>query len=204
MIRDYALRTLSRQLGAPSGFLGTLVARRLNKGNLPAIRAAVDALALQGGETVADIGFGGGVGLRLLLDEVGPTGHVHGVDPSADMVARARRVYGTQVELHRAPMEALPVADGALDGWISLNTIYFIRDLAPALAELARTLAAAGTGVLGIGDPEWMAALPVTRHNFTLRPVPDVVAALESAGLAVDTQTLSRGPASYHLLVCRH
>ena len=73
-------------------------------------------------------------------------------------------------------MESLPIADGALDGWISLNTVYFVQDLRPAFAELRRVLAPSGRGVLGIADPEWMARQAFTKNNFTVRPMTDVVA----------------------------
>lgn len=200
---DFLLRTLSRQLGRPTGRLGGLVARILNKGNGPVIREAVEMLELTGGETVADIGFGGGLGLDLLLSAVGPSGRVHGVDPSADMVARARRAHDdVRLELHEATMESLPFARGGLDGWISLNTIYFIAELAPAFAELARVLAPGGRGVLCVGDPDWMAKQAFTRHGFTLRPIDDVVAALEEAGLSVSRHVPQAAHMPDHLLVC--
>lgn len=166
-VPDVLLRTLSRQLGGPSGPLGALVARMLNRGNRAAITAAVGALDLTGTEEVADIGFGGGLGLDLLLDATRSGGRVHGVEPAPDMLQRARRAHHEEVAagrlaLHEAGMEALPIADGALDGWISVNTVYFVEDLPPALAELRRVLAPGGRGVLGIANPEWMAHQAVT------------------------------------------
>jgi arsenite methyltransferase len=205
-VPDVLLRTLASQLGGPSGPLGAVVARMLNKGNAATINAAVEALEVTGGETVADIGFGGGLGLDLLLDRVGDDGRIHGVEPSVDMVDRARRAHRAEVSdgrlaLHEGSMAALPLAGGELDGWISLNTIYFVADLPAAVRELARVLAPAGRGVLGLADPDWMARQAFTRHNFTLRPVAEVVAALESAGLDVDRRTLD-APAPFNLLVC--
>ncbi|MDP3968795.1 MAG: methyltransferase domain-containing protein [Nocardioides sp.] len=206
-VPDVLLRTLSRQLGGPSGALGVVVARMLNKGNRPTITAAAGALELTGSEEVADIGFGGGLGLELLLDATRDGGRVHGVDPSPDMLTRARKAHHEEVAagrlaLHEAGMEALPIADGALDGWISLNTVYFVEDLSPALAELRRVLASAGRGVLGVADPDWMAQRAFTKHNFTLRPVPDVVAALTATGFSVERRTMEGSP-PFNLLVCR-
>jgi hypothetical protein len=54
----------------------------LNRANQAAVSAAVEALPLTHGDTVADLGFGGGVGLDLLLRHVGTSGHVDGVDAS--------------------------------------------------------------------------------------------------------------------------
>lgn len=205
-VPDAVLRLLSRQLGGPTGPVGALVARMLNKGNRRAIESAVAALDLKGHEVVADIGFGGGIGLELLL-AAAPDGHVHGMEPSGDMLARARRGFSEAVDsghlvLHEAPMSSLPVADAALDGWISLNTIYFIADLKSAFAELARVLAPDGRGVLGVADPEWMASQPFVKDNFTLRPVADVIGELHEAGLAVERRELHRDGSRYNLLVC--
>jgi len=91
-VLDVLLRTLGRQLSGPSGPLGSLVARMLNKGNGPDIAAAVDALELPRSEEVADIGFGGGLGLNhLLLDATRDGGRVQGVEPPPDMLKRARK-----------------------------------------------------------------------------------------------------------------
>ena len=201
------LKLVARQLGGPSGIVGGRVAKELNTQNGPQISAAVDVLGLSGGERVADIGFGGGAGLGLLLGAVGSDGEVHGVDPSASMVTRAGREYADAVArqrllLHEAGMQALPVGDGQLDGWITLNTIYFVEDLAPAFHELARVLRPTGRGVVGISDPVAMAQVPFTRYGFRLRPVSEVVQALASAGLVAEDRPVQRGAWTFHLLVC--
>ncbi|MEC3979223.1 SAM-dependent methyltransferase, partial [Amycolatopsis sp. H20-H5] len=54
---------LAKQLGHPTGVRGRAVGALLNRANRRAVTAAVDALELRGGETAADIGFGGGFGL---------------------------------------------------------------------------------------------------------------------------------------------
>jgi arsenite methyltransferase len=202
-------RMIGRQLGAPAGPLGALVARMLNKGNAGTISAAVEALGLPAGATVADIGFGGGIGLDLLLKAVGPTGHVIGVEPSTDMIARAGRTRATAVaegrlELREATLGALPFADQALQGWLTVNTIYFVDDLATAATELTRVLRPGGRGVVGMADPEWMAKdFPFVEHGFRVRSVADVVGVLTDAGLSVDHRELRRGDGPlYHLLVC--
>jgi arsenite methyltransferase len=178
----------------------------LNKGNAEPIAAAVEALRLSGGETVADIGFGGGYGLGLLLDATRDGGHVHGVEPARDMLARARKTWGSEIasrrlELHEATMDSLPFAAGALDGWISANTIYFVDDLAAAFHEMGRVLTPGGRGVIGIADPEWMSRQAFTKHSFTLRPVADVLAALATAGLTPEHHTLGDREPTFHLLV---
>jgi len=166
---------LARQLAHPQGVRGRLVGAMLNRANRTAVTAAVKALPLTDGDTVADLGFGGGIGLELLLRHVGTSGHVDGVDVSATMLRHAARRFRRDVAtgrlaLHAASMTHLPLATDSLDGAISLNTIYFIRDLDLAFVELARVIKCSGRVVIGLGDPDAMTGTPLTQHNFRLRP----------------------------------
>jgi arsenite methyltransferase len=198
---------LARQLGHPSGLAGRVVGRALNRGNRRVVSAAVDALAIGPGAAVADVGFGGGVGLELLLERVGDTGTVHGVEISAEMLTRAERrfedaISAGRLALHHGGMTDLPFAAGQLDGIITTNTIYFVADLDRALAALAAALKPSGRLVLGVGDPEAMRAMPVTPYGFTLRPIEEITAALARAGLALEeTRLVERRQLPFHLLV---
>ncbi|MFI1238993.1 class I SAM-dependent methyltransferase [Nocardia salmonicida] len=207
-VRDRLLTTIAGQLGNPHGVLGKGVAFVLNRGNKRAIAAAVDAAAPTAGATVADIGFGGGVCLEILLARVGAEGMVHGIEPSPDMLVRARGRFAMELAEGRlaladGTLTALPLPDASLDAAITVNTIYFLDDLPAACVELARVLRAGGTAVIGIGDPDAMAKMPFTPYGFTLRPVADVVAALSSAGLTVEQRTLANPPIPHHLLIAR-
>lgn len=207
-VKDRLLTTIADQLGNPHGVLGRGVAFVLNRGNRRAIAAAVEAAEPGPGTTVADIGFGGGVGLTLLLDRIAPGGVVHGVEPSPDMRSRARSVFAHELASGRLVLDdgsltALPFEDAALDAAITVNTIYFLDDLPAACAELARVLKPGGAVVVGIGDPEAMAKMPFTPYGFTLRRVDDVVAALTAAGLTVTQRSLPNPPIPHHLLIAR-
>lgn len=177
----------------------------LNRANRGTVTAAVDALAPAPGEVAADIGFGGGLGLALLLDRIGPGGVVHGLDISRAMVARAGRKHRRPVAegrlvLHEASITDLPLADASVDAAMTVNTIYFVPD--EAFAELARVVSPTGRLVLGFGDPEAMAREPVTAHGFRLRPVAEVEAAVTAAGLTLrDHRRVGSGPDAFHLLV---
>ncbi|WCB94706.1 Arsenite methyltransferase [Baekduia alba] len=196
---------VAHQLSHPAGLAGRAIGRRLNKGNRPAVAQAVAALAPFEGATVADVGFGGGVGLELLLASDAET--VHGVEVSTEMLRAARKRFAFDIDAERlgldaGSMSALPLPDATLDGLITTNTIYFIADLAPAFAELARVLRPGGVAVLGLGDPEKMRKSSFTPYGFVIRPVEEVAAALAAAGLPVtDHQRVGDDPAAYHLLV---
>lgn len=207
-IRARLLSTIAGQLGNPHGTLGKGVAFMLDRGNHRAIAGAVEATGVSAGATVADIGFGGGAGLSLLLEQVGANGSVHGFEISPDMLSRARSRFAGEIgtgrlRLAEGPMTGLPLADNALDAAITVNTVYFVPDLDAACTELVRVVRAGGSLVVGIGDPDAMAKMPFTAYGFTLRPVAEVIAALERAGCTVDHQQLANPPIPHHLLVAR-
>jgi arsenite methyltransferase len=207
-LRDRLLSTVAGQLGRPHGILGPLVARALNRGNERVIAAAVEAAAPRRGGVVADIGFGGGVGLQLLLDRVGDDGAVYAIEIADDMLRRARSRFGRDVQSGRLRLSSgslteLPLDDGSVDALITVNTVYFVTELDVACAELARVLRPGGRAVIGIGDPDVMAKLPFTSHGFNIRPVGEIAAALENSGLQVEERRIGEKPMPRHLFVGR-
>jgi arsenite methyltransferase len=205
-VRDAVMAGVAKQLGHPTGLRGRLVGAALNRGNRRFVTAAARALQLDEASAVADIGFGGGVGLKFLLDSVGPSGTVHGVEVSETMLSQAagryRRDIATgRLSLHFGSMTQLPFADGALDGAITVNTIYFVTDLEEAFRELARVINSKGRLVIGLADPDVLAKLPFTGHGFHLRPVPEVLDRLRSTGLTVEHRQISNDADAPHLLI---
>jgi arsenite methyltransferase len=201
------LAGLAGQLRRPHGLAGCGMGSMLNRANRATVAAAVDALAPAPGEVVADVGFGGGLGLAMLLDRAGPAGRVHGVDISRVMIDRARRrhrraVADGRLVLHEASMTDLPIADASVDAAMTVNTIYFVPD--SVFAELTRVLSSTGRLVLGLGDPDAMAREPVTVHGFRIRPLVELQDALTGAGLTyVDHRRVGDGPDAFHLLVAQ-
>ena len=202
-LRERLLSTVAGQLGRPHGILSPFVARALNRGNEKAIAAAVDAAKIESGAVAADIGFGGGVGLQLLLDGIGDDGVVHGIEIAEDMLRRATSKFGGdgRVRLSRGSLTELPLDDGSVDALITVNTVYFISELDAACHELARVLRPGGRAVVGIGDPDVMARLPFTKHGFTIRPVGEIVAALDDSGLQVEQRRIEDKPIPRYLLI---
>jgi arsenite methyltransferase len=201
------LAGVARQLGKPQGWRGRVVARGLNRGNRAFIAGAVSAAALHPGDAAADIGFGGGIGLRLLLDQVGPSGRVYGVDFSSTMVAQARGTFSAEcasgtVSIHEGSMLDLLMADDSVDAVITVNTVYFLDDVGQALAEIVRVLRPGGRLIIGIGDPDTMAKMPVTAHGFRIRPPEEILSAMAAHGL-VDTRAerVSEAANASHLLI---
>ena len=205
-VRTDILAGIAKQLGHPSGARGRLVGAALNRGNRRFVSAAVRALQPDPAAAVADVGFGGGVGLKFLLNSVGESGRVHGVEVSETMLHNAARrhrrdIVAGRLTLHHGSITQLPFADQALDGVLTVNTIYFIAELDRAFAELARVVGSPGRIVVGVADPDAMAKMPFTRHGFHLRPVPEVLATLRGVGLVVEHRRISQGDDAPHLLI---
>lgn len=169
-------RTALEQLASPHGWPAPLVALALNRLNHPLIAGCVAALRLQPGDRATDLGFGGGRGLRLLLDAVGAGGQVVGVEPSSAMLRYARRRYPSHLE--RAGLRILegtagdlPLRDSSQNGLMSANTIYFWRDIDDGLREIRRVLAARGRLALGISERDEQRRLGFAREGYlVIRP----------------------------------
>jgi len=205
-VRGAIMAGIAKQLGHPSGLRGRLVGAALNRGNRRFVSAAVQALQPDAAAVVADVGFGGGVGLKFLLDSVGQSGRVHGVEVSDTMLSQAARrhrrdIAAGRLALHTGSLTQLPFADSALNGVLTVNTIYFIAELDPAFTELARVVGNAGRIVVGVAEPDAMARMPFTGHGFHLRSVPEVIDALRGAGLGVEHRRISQADDAPHLLI---
>jgi arsenite methyltransferase len=109
---------------------------------------------LRAGETVLDLGSGGGIDVLLSARRVGPTGRAIGVDMTDEMLELARRNAAEagidNVEFLRGEIEALPVEDASVDVVISNCVINLAGDKAAVLAEIARVLRPGGR--IGVSD----------------------------------------------------
>lgn len=104
--------------------------------------------ALKPGETVLDLGSGGGFDAFLAAAKVGPSGRVIGVDMTPDMVAKARdnarRAAMTNVEFRLGEIEHLPVADSSVDVIISNCVINLSPDKEQVFRDAFRALRPGG------------------------------------------------------------
>jgi arsenite methyltransferase len=103
---------------------------------------------LHEGETVLDLGSGGGIDVLLSAKRVGPSGKAHGLDMTDEMLALARRnaeKAGVQnVEFHKGYIEEIPLAAASVDVVISNCVINLSADKASVLHEVARVLRPGG------------------------------------------------------------
>jgi arsenite methyltransferase len=107
---------------------------------------------LRPGETVVDLGCGGGIDVLLAAAKVGPTGRAVGIDMTPDMVDRANRTAakaggGTapaNVEFLLGRIERLPLPDGSVDCLISNCVINLAPDKPAVFREMFRVLKPGG------------------------------------------------------------
>jgi arsenite methyltransferase len=104
--------------------------------------------ALEPGQTVLDLGSGGGIDVLLSARRVGPTGKVYGLDVTDEMLALARenqqQAGATNVEFLRGSIESIPLPDSSVDVIISNCVINLAADKDAALREALRVLKPGG------------------------------------------------------------
>lgn len=103
---------------------------------------------LHEGETVLDLGSGGGIDVLLSAKRVGPTGKAYGLDMTDDMLAAAnenkRRAGAENVEFLKGEIENIPLPDASVDVIISNCVINLSADKPQVLAEAFRVLKPGG------------------------------------------------------------
>ena len=109
---------------------------------------------LREGETVLDLGSGGGIDVILSAKRVGPTGTAYGLDMTDEMLALARRNAAeagvTNVHFLKGVIEQIPLPADSVDVVISNCVINLSVDKPAVLTEIARVLKPGGR--IGISD----------------------------------------------------
>ncbi|HEX2716168.1 MAG TPA: arsenite methyltransferase [Gemmatimonadaceae bacterium] len=103
---------------------------------------------LHEGETVLDLGSGGGIDVLLSAKRVGPTGKAYGLDMTDEMLALAlenrEKAGATNVEFLKGHIEAIPLPSNSVDVIISNCVINLSGDKRAVLAEAFRVLKPGG------------------------------------------------------------
>ncbi len=158
-----------------SGLPANAVLASLGCGNPTAL------IELKAGETVLDLGSGGGIDVLLSARRVGPTGKAYGLDMTDDMLALARenqRQAGVgNVEFLKGEIEKIPLPDNSEDVVISNSVINLSADTDRVLREAFRVLKPGGR--FAVSDVVVRGEVPAEVRKSMLLWVGCVAGALE-------------------------
>jgi ubiquinone/menaquinone biosynthesis C-methylase UbiE len=147
------------------------------RGRERAFRAELlDLARVAPGESVLDVGCGTGTLALAAKRRVGSAGTVHGIDPSPEMIARARRKArsrGLDVSFDEAVAQSLPLEDRTVDAVLAVLTFHQLphEDLHRTLREIERVLKPAGRLFVADLDMRTHSHGPHSHGHFDLEPV---------------------------------
>ncbi|HEX3985526.1 MAG TPA: arsenite methyltransferase [Acidobacteriaceae bacterium] len=159
------------------------------KGQIPenAVRASLGCgnptalIDLRPGETVLDLGSGGGIDVLLSARRVGPTGKAYGLDMTDEMLALARenqrQAGAANVEFLKGEIEHIPLPDNSVDVILSNCVINLSADKDRVLAEAFRVLKAGGR--LAVSDVVVRGTVPAPVRQSMLLWVGCIAGAME-------------------------
>jgi SAM-dependent methyltransferase len=149
--------------------------------------------SITSGETVVDLGSGGGLDVILAAARVGPTGKAIGIDMTPEMLDLARKNAAkaglTNVEFFESTIDKLPLSDASVDCVISNCVINLASDKPAVFREIARVLRPGGR--LAVSDIALKMPLPPEFGNDLMAyvgciagaiPIEDYHAGLAAAG----------------------
>ena len=192
------------QCARPEGFLGRCMLRFMNFGHAPLTNWGLDQVAFHDGMTMLDIGCGGGATLkRLLKHSEGAT--VHGIDISAEAVAKAKKVNASaldkQVFVIQGSAEKLPYPDAMFDLITAVETVYFWPDFHSCLQEVYRVLKPGGSFAIMVEVLDSTSIWTEIVDGMTVYSPDELLTLLNSAGF---THTvIHRKKPSYATITCR-
>jgi SAM-dependent methyltransferase len=202
-VLDWLWHALGAQLRHPSGAFGSLVGWLMAFVNDQPNRLAVDALTLGPRESVLELGFGPGWGLRNIAERTRGA-RVYGVDQSVRMLEQAKRMNEVAVSsgrmvLVQGPFSPLPWIDEMFDKVLLVNVVYFFDADGRDMSEVYRVLRSGGRAVIYVTSREsmtkWPFAGPETHKLYDRNELLDLLvdAGFQPSDIAIEDVLLPFG-----------
>ncbi|MFC2729476.1 MAG: class I SAM-dependent methyltransferase [Centipeda sp. (in: firmicutes)] len=136
----------------PEGEAGRAMLARMNESHAQLVEWGLAQIDLRAGDTVLDIGCGGGNTLARMAQRV-TEGHLVGIDYAETSVEASRAfnaglIEAGRMEILHGSVEHLPFADGQFDAVVTVESFYFWPSPEESLKEAARVIRRGGTFLL--------------------------------------------------------
>lgn len=179
MATNDELKHIAEQLAHPSGTKGLEIATMMMETNANMISHALDALNIQPGEHLLEIGHGNAYHVAdLLAKHLGV--FYTGLETSLLMMQQAqilnKDISTDRVNFLHYDGENFPNALGSFDHILTVNCIYFWKRPVFFITAIAKLLKPNGGLAITFATKDFMRQLPFTKHGFRLYDVEDVLA----------------------------
>ena len=177
---------LARQFRKPEGVIGSIISRLMAVGNRGAYKRVMQIMNLRGDESIFEIGYGPGDGIRMILSSTDC--RYRGIDFSPLMHSRAAKRNRAYVECGRASFECGDFLDfkpgkAKYDRVFFINVIYFWKDIRKPFRKISDMLSKGGLICFYMADGADLEKSGITATDvFCKHPVAAVKKELMAAG----------------------
>jgi ubiquinone/menaquinone biosynthesis C-methylase UbiE len=164
--------SMAAQLRKPEGEAGIKAGESMNQGNKFQNLQTIEAVNPSPNDKILEIGMGNGLFVKEILAKH-PSIRYTGFDHSVIMVNEAKRINSESVaqgsaEFVLGDVSKLPFPEKSFNKILTINTVYFWKDIGATFRELRRVLKPGGTLIVSIRPKHQMENYPFTRYGFTM------------------------------------
>lgn len=182
------LRTIAKQFRRPSGFLGKLASKFMQKGNLKAYEKLFKFLTIQDNQKIFEIGYGHGLGIENILSK--HNCFVSGIDFSKLMYKQASKrnqqyIAQNKAKLHFGDFLEFEMEEKLYDKVFCINVVYFWNDLLLPFTKIRKSLKKDGTFCFYMAHKDELGKIKfATDGIFNKRTIEEVTDKLKEAGFS--------------------
>jgi len=177
------------QFGKPTGILGKILAKQLNKQNKNQYDAVIKNIGLKANDIILEIGFGNGYLIKVLFKQNIPI-KICGIDISEDMLNEAKiknkqKFENGDLNLSLEDINKTSFDEDLFDKIYTVNTLYFWNDVNGPLSEIKRILKPDGIFINVFSVKSFLDTLECTKHGFNKYTLEEVEKVTEDNGFKV-------------------